>query len=131
MAFDMTADIAELLAGVTSDVYDEFPSDKDACIAVIRSEGDNPEHTFGANTRAAIIHPTIKILIRHTSKTIMLQWWDGVVNALDGVTGFTPAGTSRTYLNISQQGDILNLGRDDSRRHVESLNFTTSIINAR
>ena len=131
MAFDLTSDIKALLTGIVSDIYSEIPADKDIALAIIRSGGPDPEHTFGANTKPAFIHPSFQIRFVHPNKTLMDGIWDSIINVLNGKTDYTPTGTSRTYLFISQQGDIIPLGRDDNRRHIEVLNFNTTIINAR
>lgn len=133
MAFDILDDIKPLLIAVTADVYGEFPADKDNCIAINHAGGFNPEHTFsgGDPTKqaAVITHPTFQIFIRHLSESTMHGWWDGIINALDGKANYTCNG--RTYLVIEQQGDVLDMGRDSNRRHVQVLNFNTSIINTR
>lgn len=130
MAFDILSDIKALLTSVTTDVYGEFPSDKEICLAISHTGGFSPEHTFGANTKAAITHPSFQVLMRHPSEELMHGLWDLVKAALDGKTDYTPTGTSRTYLFIEQQGDVLDLGRDENRKHIQALNFNTSIINA-
>jgi len=130
MAFDILSDIKALLTGITTDVYGEFPSDKDICLAIADSGGSSPEHTFGANTKAAIIHPSFQVMMRHPSAETMHGLWDSIKVALDGKTNYTPAATTRTYLIIEQQGDVLDMGRDENRRHIQALNFNTSIINA-
>jgi len=128
--FDITADIKALLAAVTTDVYGELPADKEIAFAIVHTGGYNPEHTFGANTKAAIIHPSFQIMARHPSEHQLHVLWMAIKAALDGVTNYTPVGTTRTYLFIEQQGDVFDLGRDQNRRHLQSLNFSTSIINA-
>ena len=128
--FDITSDIKALLTAITTDVYGELPADKDICLAVIHISGYNPEHCFGANTKAAIIHPSFQIMARHPSEHALHIMWDAIRVALDGKTDYTPSGTSRTYLIIEQQGDVFDLGRDQNRRHIQTLNFATSVINA-
>lgn len=130
MAFDILSDIKALLTGVTADVYGEFPSDKEMCISITHTGGFSPEHTFGENTKPALIHPAFQVMIRHPSEHTMHGWWDLIKAALDGKTNYVPSGTSRIYLFIEQQGDVLDLGRDQNRRHIQALNFNTTIINA-
>jgi len=133
MAFDVLADIKPLLTGVTTDVYGEFPADKDNCISISAISGASPEHTFGGgNTdyqKPVLTHPRFQVAIRHLKQSTMDGWWDLIINALDGKTNYTS--NSRTYLIIEQQGDILDGGRDDNRRHIQYLTFNTTIINAR
>ncbi len=132
MAFDILADIKPLLE-ITTDVYSEFPADKEYCISISPAGGFNPEHMFsgGDSTlqKPAITHPTFQIFIRHLSHSTMDTWWDSIINALDGKTNYTVNG--RTYLMIEQQGDIIPMGRDSNRRHISVLNFNTTIINTR
>jgi hypothetical protein len=128
--FDITSDIKALLTAITTDVYGELVADKDICLAVVHTGGNKPEHCFGADTKAAIIHPSFQIMARHPSEHLLHVMWDAIRVALDGKTNYTPTGTSRTYLFIEQQGDVFDLGRDQNRRHLQSLNFSTSIINA-
>jgi hypothetical protein len=135
MAMDVMSDIKALLTAVTADVYGEFPADKDNCIAINHVGGFNPEHTFGGGDsnlqKPAITHPSFQIAMRHLSEHTMHEWWDLVINALDGKTNYTPTGTSRTYLMIAQQGDVLDGGRDNNRRHIQYLTFNTDVINTR
>ena len=134
MAFDLLADIKALLIGITSDIYGDLVSDKDICIAIAHTGGQNPEHTFsGGNPalqKSATIRPSFEVVMRHPSEHDLHAMEDLVRIALDGKTNYTPAGTSRTYLVILQEGDILDGGRDSSRRHIHYLNFSTVIINA-
>jgi len=131
--FDITSDIKALLTDITTDVYGELPADKDIAIAIMHAGGFNPEHTFGGGDAAlqkpAMIHPSFQVVIRHPKEHDLHTMWDAVINALDGKTNYTVEG--RTYLIIEQQGDVLDLGRDQNRRHLQALNFNTTIINAR
>jgi hypothetical protein len=133
MAFDILSDIKPLLTSITTDIYGEFPSDKDNCIAISPSGGFNPEHMFSGGDvslqKPAITHPSFQITIRNMSAHIMHGWIDAIINALDGKTNYTVDG--RTYLMIEQQGDVIPMGRDNNRRHIEAINFNTSIINTR
>jgi hypothetical protein len=132
MAFDLVEDIALLIEAVltTVTIKAELPPDTSNCIAVIPSGGFPPTHTFGgtANQKPAYIEPSFQILCRHESLDTMKGWWDSIRGALDGKVNYTPSGTSRTYLSIMQSGDIMPLGRDDNRRHIQSLNFNAMII---
>lgn len=133
MAFDLLGDIKALLIGITSDIYGEFPADKDNCISIGIVSGANPEHNFSggdvAYQKPALTHPRFQIAIRHLSAATMSLWWDQIINILDGKVNYTR--NSVTYLIIEQQGDIIPGDRDNNRRHVEYLNFNTTIINAR
>ena len=132
--FDLLSDIKELLIGITSDIYGDLPSDKDICIAIAHTGGLNPEHTFSGGSAALqkpkIIKPSFQVVIRHPSEQSLHAMEDSIKTALDGKTNYTPSGTSRTYIVILQEGDILDGGRDSSRRHIHYLNFHTEIINA-
>ena len=133
MAFDLLADIKELLIHITPNVFGDLVSDLDIVIAVAHTGGLNPEHTFngaGGNQKPVIIKPSFQLVMRHPSEHDLHAMEDAVRTALDGLTGYTPSGTSRTYIVILQEGDILDGGRDNQRRHIHYLNFHTEIINA-
>jgi len=135
MSFDLVEDIAVLIetALPTITVKSELDAEIDNCIAINISGGYSPVHTFGgggSNQKPAFVQPSFQITCRHLSESTLRTWWDAIKAALDGKTNYTPTGTSRTYMVIEQFGDINSLGRDDNRRHLESLNFDTQIINA-
>lgn len=134
VAFDLLSDIKALLIGITTDIYGDLPSDLDIAIAIAHTGGLDPEHTFsGGNAtlqKPKIIKPSFQVVIRHPSEHLLHEMEDLIKTALDGKTNYTPSGTSRTYLVILQNGDILDGGRDSSRRHIHYLNFHTEIINA-
>lgn len=126
---DVLGDIKALLTSITTDINAELIADKDNCIAIVVSGGLPTEHMFGAQ-KPAIVHPSFQITVRHTNGSTINTWWDSIKTALDGKVNYTPTGTSRTYIFIEQQGEVLSLGRDQNRRHIQVLNFITSIINA-
>jgi hypothetical protein len=134
MAFDLVEDIAVLIESAISGaiVKSEFPSNVDNCIAIRRTGGGDPEHTFGggSNQKPAYIQPSFQINCRHLDGDVLKTWWDAIKTALDGKTNYIPTGTTRTYMIIEQVGDVFPLERDDNRRHIESLNFNTMIQNA-
>jgi hypothetical protein len=134
MAFDLVEDISKLIEAVVSGtvVKSEFPADDVNAIAVIPSGGYAPTHTFGggSNQKPAYIEPTFQVSCRNLSESTLTTWWDAIKTALDGKINYTPTGTTRTYLVIKQNGDVISLGRDENRRHIQVLNFETMIINA-
>ncbi len=139
MAFDVLSDIKPLILAAisglaTTAVAGEFTADTSNCIAIAHTGGYDPEHTFsGGNAslqKAAIVRPTFQIAMRHESEHTMHSWWDYIKAALDGKVNYTPTGETRTYIIIEQQGDVLDGGRDNNRRHIQYLNFTTMVINA-
>jgi hypothetical protein len=137
MALDLLADMKSLITNAINGlpskaVASEFTADVEDCISVEQSGGFDPEHTFsGGNSslqKPAIVRPSFQVSIRHRNEGIMHDWWDKIKKALDGKANYTVNG--RTYLIIEQQGDIIPLGRDSNRRHIEVLNFNTMIINS-
>jgi hypothetical protein len=136
MAFDLVEDIAVLIETAISNaiVKGEFSATDDNCIAVTPSGGFDPTHTFGggdsSKQKPIYIEPTFQIACRHLVESTLDTWWDSIKSALDGKTNYTPTGTTRTYLFIKQMGDVMPLGRDDNRRHIQTLNFNTMIIGA-
>ena len=129
MAYDLMDDVKPLITaaitGVT--VAGELTMDTENMIAILHTGGMNPIHTFGAQ-KAVIIQPSFQIVIRHLSENTMHGWWDKIKIALDGKTNYTV--NARTYLSIFQQGDVLDLGRDDARRHIQVLNFNAQVTDA-
>jgi hypothetical protein len=134
MAFDLVEDISKLIEDAISEVTvkGELPADDIDAIAVIPSGGFAPTHTFGGNgnQKPAYIEPTFQVSCKHVSGTTLLTWWDAIKEALDGKINYTPKSTGRTYLVIKQNGDVISLGRDENRRHIQALNFETMIVNA-
>ena len=136
IAYDLLADIIPLIVatGITTEIHGEFIADATLnTITIAHTSGPNPDHTFSGGNPAfqkpAITHPGFQVTIRHASEHTAHEWWDAIINALDGKVNYAVNG--RTYLIIQQQGDVADLGRDSNRRHLMTLNFTTSVINAR
>ena len=132
LAFDILADITPLILSAIPglnalQVAGEFTVDQGNCIALAHVRSPSPVHTFGAQ-KAALIRPTFRVDMRHEHEATMHIWWDYIKLALDGKTDYTI--NSRRYLIIYQEGDIVDLGRDENRRHIHVLYFKTEIANA-
>lgn len=128
MAFDLVDDVCTLLVAslATVTIKAELASDVDNCIAVIQTGGYDPVHTFGPQ-KPAFIQPGFQIVCRHLNELTLKTWWDSIKTVLDGKANYTPSGKSCNYMIIQQSGDVNSLGRDDNRRHLESLNFDTMV----
>jgi len=131
--FDINTDIATLIMAIsdsvvhfdTSNVFgDELPVSPDNCISVEDNKGLSPIYTFSTG-HAKIYQPSFQIVFRHLSKETMHRWVELVRDALDGKVSTIING--HFYFNISQVGDVFDLGRDNNRRHESMLNFTTMV----
>jgi hypothetical protein len=132
MSFDILADIKPLILTAipsinSNQITGEFTEDQSDGIAIAHVRSQSPIHTFGTQ-KAVIVKPSFRIDMRHESEAIMHQWWDYIKLALDGLTDYEVNG--RKYLIFYQKGDIIDLGRDENRRHIHVLYFDTEVIHA-
>jgi hypothetical protein len=136
LSFNLVEDISVILETVVTGVVikSELSANDDNCIAVIQTGGYDSIHTFsgGDSTKQkpVIIQPSFQIVCRSLDRNTILTWWDSIKGILDGKVNYIPSGKSLTYLVIKQSGEIISLGRDDNRRHLESLDFDTNIYGA-
>lgn len=118
-------DIKTLLTGITTNIkIDDMPDTPDALMCLYHTGGYDPEYEMGQQL-PTFEYPTIQVRIRHTYTATALQWANSVKNTLSGLTESTINGTR--YISIMQQGDILQLGKDDKNRAKYSLNFRCQI----
>jgi hypothetical protein len=118
---DAATDIKTLLTSITSNVFiDYLPDTPDDLIAIFSDGGMQPEYTFG-NGNVAMHKPALNILCRSTLRSTVVTYMGSIKTALSGKTNQSLNGT--TYKAIIQDGDIINLGRDQNDRIQQSLKF--------
>ena len=122
---DIATDIATLLLGVTTDIFnDALPESPDNCIALYQDGGFDPVHTFG--TQAPVWEkPAIQVVVRHTIRQTAISWIESIKDALDGKTSFII--NTHYYMSCFQRGDVQSLGRDKNKRIRLGLNFLLEV----
>lgn len=125
-AFDLLADVATLLTGITSAIYkNELPDDPINCIGLFNTSGLDPVHTFGA-MKAIYERPSFQVIVRHDTAGTARTWIESIKNAVDGKCNSTING--HYYLSIMQQGDLLSMGREEATHAILfSLNFLAEV----
>lgn len=99
-------------------IIGEMPDTPNNVIALFRTGGADPNHTFEAR---AFSNPTFQVRVRNISYAMAESKAQQVVLALDGLTEHTINGTR--YISIMQQSDLLPLGKDSKGRSEFTVNF--------
>ena len=105
-------DVKSLLTGVQNVYIGEKPASPDNVVALYNS-GGYPRSLSGGY----VSEPTIMIHVRNTSYAAAEIVCETVQNLLHGVC------ENGSIMLIEQQGDILDLGRDENNRAEFSMNF--------
>lgn len=118
---DITKDIKTLLTSITTDIYrHDMPDSPNNLITLFYGVGLDPLHSLGKQ-QPIVNNPAIQIRVRHTSAEVALEWIENIKSILDGLTNQTI--NNNVYYSISQQGDVLPLGRDSKGRIEFTINF--------
>ena len=107
----LTNDIKTLLSGVSNVYIGSMPITPDNSVCIYPS-GGYPRDLTGT----FVEEPTVQIRVRNTVYTTGETLCNTIKDALH-------AKSSAKLLMIEQQGDTLNLGRDESNRSEWTLNF--------
>jgi len=107
----VTADIKSLLTGVSNVYIGSMPDTPDNAVCIYAT-GGYPRSLSGT----FVEEPTFQIKVRNTSYSTGTTLCDTIKDALHGKT-------STKLLMIEQQGDILDIGRDESNRQEWTINF--------
>jgi hypothetical protein len=109
----LSTDIKAILtAGGMTNIYrGDKPADTDNIIAIFQS-GGYPRSMSGTKVE----EPTFQIIVRNTG-------YDAGITVCDAVKNLLHAASTTRILMIQQQGDTLDLGKDQNNRHEFSLNF--------
>ncbi len=107
----LTSDIKTLLTDISNVYIGHMPASPD-CAVCIYNTGGYPQSLTGT----FVEEPTFMIKVRNTSYSV----GEALCNT---IKGYLHTKTSTKLLLIEQQGDILDLGRDQSNRPEWSMNF--------
>ena len=107
----MTTDIKSLLTGVSNVYIGSMPDTPDNAVCIYAT-GGYPRSLSGT----FVEEPTFQIKVRNTSYATGTTLCNTIKDALHGKT-------STKLLMIEQQGDILDIGRDESNRQEWTINF--------
>jgi len=113
-------DVKTLITGVSNVYIGSMPSTPDNAVAIYAS-GGYPRDLSGTEVE----EPTFQVKVRNTSYATGETLCDTIKDLLHGQHDKTigTGGTARKILLIQQQGDVLNLGRDENNRQMWSINF--------
>ena len=102
-----------LMTGVSGIYIGALPSTPDNAVGLYRT-GGYPRSLVGTELE----EPTFMVKVRNSSYATGEALCDTIKDLLHG-------STTTKMLMIEQQGDILDLGRDENGRHEFSINFRT------
>lgn len=112
----LLSDIKSLLVGVSNIYTGSIPDDPDNVVGLY-STGGYPRDLSGTEVE----EPTFMVKVRNTSYTTGETLCNTIKDLLHGVDNQTVNGND--ILLIEQQGDINDIGRDESNRQEWTLNF--------
>ena len=116
----LLADVKSFLSSVSNVYLGSMPTSPDNAVCIFRS-GGYPRDLSGTEVE----EPTFMIKVRNTSYPTGETLCDTIKDLLHGQNDKTigTGETARKVLLIQQQGDVLDLGRDESNRQLWSINF--------
>lgn len=112
----LLADVKSFLSSVSNVYLGSWPNSPDNVVALYPS-GGYPRDLSGS----MVEEPTFMVKVRNTSYPTGETLCDTIKDALHGQNNVTVNGND--ILLIEQQGDVLNLGRDENNRQMWSINF--------
>lgn len=116
-------DMKTLIAAIETNIkIGEMPDVPDNAIALFRSGGADPTHSFESRLFS---NPTFQVRVRNISYAMAETKAQQVALALDGLTEQTINGTR--YISIMQQSDLLPIGKDSKGRSEFTLNFQARV----
>ena len=117
----LLSDIKTLLISISPTIFlGEIPDTPDNLVCIFFAGGMPPVHSFDGRTYE---RPSFQVRVRNTSAATAIQWAEQAKDALDGINDLTI--NSTRYIDVSQAGDIMPLGKDAKGRTELTINFNT------
>lgn len=116
----LLADVKTFLTGISNIYLGSMPDSPDNAVGIYPTDG-YPRSLSGT----MVEEPTVMVKVRNTSYATGETLCNSIKDLLHGQNNVTvgTGGTARKMLLIEQQGDVLNLGRDENNRQLWSMNF--------
>ena len=116
----LLADVKSLMTGVSNVYLGSMPNSPDIAVALYAT-GGYPRDLSGT----MVEEPTFQVKVRHATYSTGETLCNTIKDLLHGQNNKTIGSgvTARKILLIAQEGDVLNLGRDENNRQMWSMNF--------
>ena len=96
----------------------DMPDTPDNLVCIFFAGGMPPVLAFDGRTYE---RPSFQVRVRHLNAATAIQWAESVKDALNGIYNLTI--NSTRYIDVSQTGDIMPLGKDAKGRTELTINF--------